>query len=291
MTPEIVRALAAWPALAAQSIVFGTATFALTLSRRPECEPRRFEESLKGLWRGLALVALAFSPLILLADTAAMAGVPVTRAAPLMGEVARETHFGRVWIYRFGCSAALVAIAWIPFRGSARTISMCVVAGTLLLLTSLAGHAIDHGAPAIVVYFIHELAASLWIGALLGLWIGAADGRLGADWIAHTCLRVSSVATWAVLALVGSGAYTAYMALDGDPWRLAYSAYGRMLTIKVAAAMVVLLIGGYNRFFLIPGVARSSSRMALVRNVGIESAMLIGVFGLAALLANMPPAH
>jgi putative copper resistance protein D len=291
MTPTIERALAAWPVLAAQSIVFGTAAFALTLSRRPECDPRRFEESLELLWRGLALVALGFTPLVLLVDTAAMAGIPVTRAAPFMREVVRETHFGHVWLWRFGSVLALVAAAWMPLRETARTILMCAIAGILLLLTSLASHAVDHGARAIVIYFIHEIAASLWIGAVLGLWIGAARGRLGADWITHMCLRVSSVAAWAVLALVASGVYTAYVALDGDPSRLVYSAYGRVLTIKVATAAVVLLIGGYNRVFVIPAIAKSSSRKALLRNVGVESAILIGVFGLAALLANTPPAH
>jgi putative copper export protein len=42
---------------------------------------------------------------------------------------------------------------------------------------------------------------------------------------------------------------------------------------------------------LIPAIVKSSSRAALLRNVGIESIMLVGVLGLAALLANTPPVH
>jgi putative copper export protein len=55
--------------------------------------------------------------------------------------------------------------------------------------------------------------------------------------------------------------------------------------------MLVLLIGAYNRYWLMPTVSESSSQQSLLRNVGIETAMLIGVLGLAALLANTPPAH
>ncbi len=55
--------------------------------------------------------------------------------------------------------------------------------------------------------------------------------------------------------------------------------------------MLVLLIGAYNRYWLMPAVSESSAQASLLRNVGIESILLIGVLGLAALLANTPPAH
>jgi putative copper resistance protein D len=291
MTPAAERALAVWPLLAAQAIIFGTAAFALMLARRPECEPKRLAAALTPLWRGLALAALAFSPIVLLVDTAAMADTTAAQALPLMAEVVRETHFGRVWLYQFGAILVLIAAAWMPAGDTARTILLCAAAGVLLLLTSLGGHAIDRGPRAVVIYLIHEMAASLWIGAILGLWIGAARARLGAGWVAHTCPRVSSIAGWTVLALVASGLHTAYFALDADPDRMIYSAYGRTLTIKIAAATVVILIGGYNRFFLIPAAVKSSPRAALLRNIGIESLMLIGILGLAALLANTPPVH
>jgi putative copper export protein len=40
-----------------------------------------------------------------------------------------------------------------------------------------------------------------------------------------------------------------------------------------------------------PTVSESSAQESLLRNVGIESVLLVGVLGLAALLANTPPAH
>jgi putative copper export protein len=63
------------------------------------------------------------------------------------------------------------------------------------------------------------------------------------------------------------------------------------LVEKVCAAMLVLIIGAYNRFCLMPNVSEASAQESLLRNVGLESLLLIGVLGLAALLANTPPVH
>ena len=63
-----------------------------------------------------------------------------------------------------------------------KTAVLGCVACALLLLISFASHAIDRGTVAIIIYFIHEVAAALWIGAVLGLWFGAVranSGRVG----------------------------------------------------------------------------------------------------------------
>ena len=99
------------------------------------------------------------------------------------------------------------------------------------------------------------------------------------------------VAGWTVAILILSGMYTAYYSLGADSHRLIDSAYGRTLVDKVCAAMLVLLIGAYNRYWVMPAVSQASAQESLLRNVGVESLLLIGVLGLAALLANTPPAH
>jgi hypothetical protein len=72
---------------------------------------------------------------------------------------------------------------------------------------------------------------------------------------------------------------------------LLYSSYGRVLSIKVEAFALVLIIGAFNRFYLIPALDQPASRSTLIRTVGAESLMIVGVIGLAALLANTPPAR
>ena len=61
---------------------------------------------------------------------------------------------------------------------------------------------------------------------------------------------------------------------------------------KIAVFSLVLPIGAYNRYRLLPDIGVPSTQRSLVRNVGIESLILaVAVLGLAAILANTPPAH
>jgi len=289
MTQIGARALVAWPLLVAEILTLGTAAFALLLA--PDTQSEELANALTPLWRGLGVAAVMFSPLSLLVGTANMGDLTLRAAIPFLPQVIRETHFGHVWSWSFPLTMALMVIPWTPGRGRSKTVVLGLVACTLILLVSFSSHAIDRGTIAVIVYFIHEVAAALWIGAILGLWFGAVRGKLGSAWVLQTAPRVSSVAGWTVTILILSGLYTAYYSLGTDPHRLIDAAYGRTLVDKICAAMLVLLIGGYNRYWLMPAVSESSAQASLLRNVGIESILLIGVLGLAALLANTPPAH
>ena len=285
------RAIVAWPMLLAEVLIFGTAVFALLVAPTSVVQPEQVNRVFAPLWGGLAVVTFVFLPLVVIVDTASMADSSLRQAFSFLLQVLRETHLGRIWSFSFPLAAALLIVAWMPGHRTRKTAMLCALAALLLLLTSLSSHAIDRGAIAVIVYFIHEIAAGLWIGAILGLWLCVACGSFDAHWLEQTCPRVSRLAGWTVGVLVLSGLYTAYYALAAEPGRLIYTAYGQTLVVKVFAAILVLLIGAYNRFFLIPTIIKSSSRTALVRNVGIESVLLIGILGLAALLANTPPAH
>jgi putative copper export protein len=289
MTQIGERAIVAWPLLVAEILIFGTVAFALLLA--PDTQSEEMANALTPLWRGLGLLAVVFSPLALLVGAANMGDLSLRAAIPFLPQVIRETHFGYVWSWSFPLTLASLIIPWTPGRGPLKTTTLGLVACALLLLGSFSSHAIDRGNIAVIVYFIHEVAAALWIGAILGLWYGAVCGKLGSGWVLKTAPRVSSVAGWTVTILILSGLYTAYYSLGADPHRLIDAAYGRTLVDKVCAAMLVLLIGAYNRYWLMPTVSEASAQESLLRNVGVESVLLIGVLGLAALLANTPPAH
>lgn len=291
MTQIWEMALAAWPLVAAEILIFGTAVFALLVAPRSESQPDSVAHSLTPLWRGLALLAFFVSPIVLLVDCANMADVSLRAAIPFVPEVVRETHLGHAWLCEFPVTTVLMVVAWIPGYQPVKVAALCILTGALLVLMSLSSHAIDRGATAVIVYFVHEVAAALWIGAILGLWFGVVRSGLDANWVQQTAPRVSNLAGWTVAVLILSGLYTAYHSLDADPQRLIYAAYGRTLVVKVCAASLVLLIGAYNRYWLIPTMSKSSSQHSLLQNIGVESVLLIGVLGLAALLANTPPAH
>jgi len=286
-----VRAILAWPVLTAQLVIFGTAVFALSLADDAGGERDRLLASLIGLWRILGLTAILFSPLLFVKVAAGMAGTDWWGALPFVLQVLRQTHAGAVWKWRLPLVILLGVLAWLPFARARAALLLLFTSAALLLCESLTSHAIDVGGLTVAIDFVHQMAAAVWIGAILGLRLGAIRARLSDVWVNATAPWVSRLAEWTVATLIVSGVYTAYHALMGNPALLIYAAYGRVLLFKLGAASIVLLMGAYNRFVLIPQLAASGARRALLRNVAVESILLLGVIGITALLANTPPAH
>jgi putative copper export protein len=287
--PFTARTLCEWPMLTALLLVFGLAAFsaAIVPSQSSLSEP-------SGIWnavRGLALVVLILAPLQLLTAVASMAGTVFAQALPLAPEVVRQTRFGNIWLASALLLVALAAVAWIPWRPRWRASLVGLTGAALLALRALVSHAIDFGTLAITFYFVHEAAAGLWGGALLGLSFMAGRGDMERPAAALVVRRVSRLAGWCVAALVASGAYIAYCALGLNLDHLLYSAYGRTLIAKVAVFGMLVALGGYNRYRLLPRLSAMPVRSELIRSVRIECLLMAAVLVLAVLLANTPPAH
>jgi len=129
MTPIGERALVAWPLLVAETLIFGTTAFALVLA--PNTQSEEVASPLTPLWRGLALMAVVFSPLALLVGTANMGDVSLRAAFALLPQVIRETHFGRVWSWGFPLIGALLAITWTRGSGPLKTAALGLAACAL----------------------------------------------------------------------------------------------------------------------------------------------------------------
>src|SRR5262245_7612026 len=213
MHPLYGRALLEWPFVLAVISVFGTIAFALFFAPSDDAHGEAVVTVLSPLWRGLAVMAVSIAPFVLLDITAEMAAVSWWEAIPLLPAVMTDTHVGRMWACYMPATVLLLASAFFPQRCSFRTIVLLALATLLLLFDALSSHATDKGWIAVAVYFVHEIAVGLWIGALLGLWIVAKRGKPPEHWVEDTARRVSKLAAWCVLAIMLTGAYTAYDAL------------------------------------------------------------------------------
>ena len=280
----------AWPLITAQLLIFGTAAFALVTGSSQIPSRDGSADSMVMLWRGLAVVILIISPIRFLSVAAGMADSTLRQVIPFVPQIVRETFAGRVWAGRLGVAAMLAAAAWIPSRRMLPVLT-CTISTVLLLAQSLTSHAIDKGGYAIVIHFVHQVAAGLWLGALTCLLIGATYGRASAEWLGWATGRVSKIAGWSVAALVVTGAIRARYAIGLQFDLLLYSLYGRTLLWKLATAGTVILIGGYNRYRLVPALREASARATLIRNVTAECLLLGAVLGWSALLTNTPPPH
>jgi putative copper export protein len=287
----IPQPILAWPLVGSQMLIFGTTAFALFAAPRDVVAGDLSRRSLVVLWRVLALIVLVMSPLRLLSVAAGMADSTFREVLPSMLQIMRETFAGRVWTWRLATALLLALVAWIPASGRLATAVMFVISMALLGFQSVTSHAIDKGAFAISIHFVHQVAAGMWIGALVSLLIAATYGHAGADWLRSATLRVSTIAGWSVAALIVTGAIRAWEALGLQLDLLVNSIYGRTLMWKVGTAATVILIGGYNRYRLVGSVGESSARAALIRNVAVECVLLAVVLGWSVVLANTPPPH
>jgi copper resistance protein D len=276
----------------ASAATFGTAAFVLAVRGFDGCPAGSTIAALLPAWRLMAIVIFLVSPLVLLNLTAEMSGVSWRAAVPFVPEVMTQTHSGEVWRWSLIVAALLLVCVFVRLASTARAVVLVCFSAMLLFCEAQLSHAVDHGRVAILIYLVHEAAAGSWIGALLGLWVVSRRAQPSSDWVARAARLVSTMAAWSVAAVVLSGAYTAYQGLGLSVDRLLFSSYGRTLMVKVVVFCAVLSIGAYNRERLIPDVADSGTRRILLRNVGIESLVLgFAVVGLAALLANTPPAR
>ena len=286
------RALLEWPLVFASAATFGTATFVLAVRGFDGCPADSTMAALLPAWRLMAIAIFFVSPIVLLKLTAEMSGLSWREALALVPEVMTQTHSGEVWRWALIVAALLLVCVFAPLASTARAAALACLSAMLMFCQAQLGHAVDHGRMAILVYLVHQAAAGSWIGALLGLWVVSRRAQPSSDWVARAARVVSTIAAWSVAALVLSGAYTAYLGLGISVDRLLFSSYGRTLIVKVVVFCAVLSIGAYNRERLIPDVAASGPQRILLRNVGIEALVLGGVVvGLAALLANTPPAR
>jgi copper resistance protein D len=294
MAPEWPAALLAWPVILAQALIFGSALFCLMLNCSAARNLRTGEAlatSLLGWWRLLAPIVAVVSPIMFVNEVAGMAGVNIRSALPLLGEVLAQTQSGHTWECRLPATLALLIVTWLPLRAAIRSLLLVILCAGLFLLGSLKSHAIDFGTTAVVVRFVHALAAGAWAGSLFAYWVGArlhnSDDRVSVE----AATMLSRQAAWSVSILIVSGVYVAYEGLGHSLYHLLYSSYGRVLSLKVEVFALILMIGAYNRFYLIPALDQPSARRTLLRAVGAESLMIVGVIGLAALLSNTPPAR
>ncbi|MGH7932738.1 MAG: copper resistance D family protein [Candidatus Binataceae bacterium] len=284
-------ALTDWPLLLAEALTFGTAGFVALLTPGDAAARDGLGRALAPLWKALAVLALVSAPMALIGEVSNMAAISWRGAIPLVPEVLRQTHAGRIWTVRIAAIVLIIATAWLISSCRLKAAILSLLSVLILLLNALSSHAIDWGALAVAAYLFHQVAASMWFGALLVMCWPFKGIEHDPSWNARLGTRVSSTAGWSVAVLVVTGVFVAYQTLGLDLSRLLYSKWGRTLIVKVAAFLMVACIGGYNRYLLIPAMDDVAARRQLLRNVAIECAFLIFVFGLAALLANSPPPH
>jgi len=244
---------------------------------------------------GRAAVGTALASLVGLAAIVVSFGLQGLDVAdlPLRG-LAR----GAVWAAgaqgSFGVSAGIAAAALVfgllslRWGGAlARGLSLLGWIGVGAALAA-SGHAAAASPRYLTVasVFLHGIALTFWIGALLplGVALRTADQRAATE-----LARFSRSIPFAIAALLASGAALAIVQLE-TLQALWATAYGRVLCAKLALVLPLLALALWNRRLTPRAVDGSApARRALRRAIGVELALVLAILGVVALWRFTPP--
>jgi len=231
------------------------------------------------LRRGAALLAVALVlDLVLVAWRMHAVGGP-TGLALATGVLAM--HWGRLWIARAVGLGVLTAL-----RSHVRPVLLALLAAPWLLLRSLQGHAGAHGTVAAMIDWLHLLAATTWLGTLLQVAVRPGPPP------AEVARRTRAVATSALIVLVPTGTYAAFLHIPSLHDVVA-TAYGRALLAKLGCFGVLLVLGAANHFRHVPALVAGEAAAGPRLLHGVRIEVLIGglVLLLSALLGVLPMPH
>lgn len=156
------------------------------------------------------------------------------------------------------------------------------------------GHTVTKG-PHLLVHatmLVHVVCAATWFGGLVALAVvirrRRAEDDLGGA--AAVVKRFSVLMTAVVGALVACGVVLT-IAFLGSPGELFSTSYGLVLTAKIATALTIIGIAGYNHRRLVPAVMDGARDgwATLGRTVLLEQAGLAWIVVITAVLVNLDP--
>lgn len=249
-------------------------------------------------------VALATSGLLLLFVSASMAEVPVTEAGEATRAMLTGSHFGLAWAIGMAALMAAALLAALPGRASPLVVGGIGALAVVFYTRSMVSHASANGDfnLAMAADWLHLCLISLWVGevviaGMLTLRPTAALQQDDSGEIAGYIENLSMSATVALFGIVATGAYSAWHnlgSLDG----LTGNRYGTVLTVKVAMVVLAIMLGGFNRFIVMPqllaglrgGTTIDSPLKTFTLVLRVEAVLLLGVLVAAAILsATSPP--
>jgi copper transport protein len=217
------------------------------------------------------------------------------QGADVLGLPLAYLRESRVWMAglatSYGWTAILAAVtlaaARVALDTQGKKLSALALAGLGVALAA-SGHAAA-AAPQMLTrpaVLLHGMAVAFWIGALLPL----ASAMRAAEPRSAELIRFSRAIPLALIALVASGGTLAVIQLRQFD-ALWTTDYGRVLCAKLVAVVALIGLAAVNRYALTPRIAAGDPLAAprLVRSIGLELVVALGVLGLVATWRFTPP--
>jgi len=226
---------------------------------------------------------------------AGMAGGLADAVAPdMLQTIALDTRFGRLWVARLAALAAILAVQALARPAPARDAVLAFLAGAATASLVGTGHGLAGEGALGPIHALadvtHLICAMGWLGGLFCLAQLLLRHEADADALRRVLRRFSRIGYWAVALLLVSGCINGVILVPSLA-KLVGTAYGRVLMVKIALALVMVAIALVNRFRLTPRIfaADASGVRALRLSVVMEQGTGLLVLASVALLGTIHP--
>ena len=267
---SLPEAVARFPTLVGQVIIVGAAFATLWLwkpTSKIDWLSSIFAATKNKIDRSLLKLVVSGSIILVVSDIGMIYVYAYSINAGIGDAIA--TKFGIVWAIRMFESFVLLAFAVLVYRklkkkvnsavpSKEEVLSIFALGVAVLVTTTLIGHGSATGnAMPIMVDFIHNLAASVWIGGVIYLGFvvvpkikqAPLDESIKAAVLSVIIPRFSTIPVVILGIIVVTGPFLLYMLEDNLDLTLA-SFYGKALLAKLVLAGVMISIGAYNQIVI-----------------------------------------
>ena len=302
-----------WLDLAGMMAIAGAAIFILVMTTRDrgDAAMTSLARSLRWIAIGAGIAGLIGLAISVVGLAIAATGAPWSDPPPVSAwrDTLRDTTPGRALMLRALMLALTIVLALIWARRTRLgLIALATLTGVVGLATfSYAGHAAAESHPTIriAIDLVHLAGGAIWGGGLLvlGLTLMAllrtsnGDARHAATALILSATMLNLIV---MVLIVVTGVITASARVSG-PTNLTGEPYGQVLIAKVALVLIVLVIAGVNRLFIVPRLrqARAEDNAAheagqderIRRAVAIEIGLALLILFAAARMTEIAPAN
>ncbi|QLH05356.1 copper resistance protein CopD [Nitrosopumilus oxyclinae] len=213
-----------------------------------------------------------------------------------------QTDFGNIWLIRMAITVILLGI-WFGLDrkktlSKKNQIPMLVMSLALIATTSLIGHGAASGEiPAVVLDYIHNLVAAVWIGGIFYFVFTLLptfsqlkeSNREKMSLVLIPRFSIAFIISVGIVIITGP---TLLWFLESDVGLITESVYGQLIILKIAIAAIMVGLGGFFQFKIQKNAEKnySSGKISvhkkLKRSLKVDATLGIILLGVVALLAN-----
>jgi len=297
------EAAARFPGLVGQVVVLGSVISSLLIWRSLKSKKtlRENSELLEKTHLHLFLKLTGIGLLLVLASNILMIAIQAINLQTTVLEVIK-TGFGTIWLVRMILTIILLALwFWLERKSNIGNTQQFLILGfslALIFTTTMFGHgAAMMIEPSIVLDFIHNLLASVWIGGIIyAVFVMIPSfSKLESDKREQFSLlilpKISCIVLISVGILIITGP-TLLWFLESNVDLLYDSAYGKLILLKIVLGVIMIAIGGYNQFRIQKPAQKTLEYGKIFvfnkfrKSLKIEAIIGIALLGVVAMLVN-----